>query len=299
MNSSKRKSFDIVIITPNKSHEKTIELVLENSLLDHSIFLVDNGASENGHCFGEYSDLVKMSISGNPRVPEVYNRAWELTSTDFVCFLHNDTIILESGWDVKVEKYFSSDVGVLGFCGGTGFGDEKIYEHKFVNSDVARQGFLWNFKNTEVIEYMIGIGIDEEWAKKHVRSHGLNLDNELTKIVVVDGLAMIINREAFNRIGGFDERFVFQGFDVNFCLHAISLGYNNYAINIKYFHGGCGAGKSYFKLLEAHSVEDEELVSGTKRGVHHQACRILYDNWKDLLPIRVFNNCYCKRGTVI
>lgn len=291
MNSSRTKSFDIVMVTPNDKCIVALDYLLKSVVLDHEIYLIDNGATALGYNLGIYQELVKLSVPHDKsKIPEIYNEAWKLTTTDFVAFLHNDTIILEKGWDSRVEKYLTEEAAVVGFCGATGYGDEEIYIRPFENADVARIDFRWNFDNPEVRAYAKSCTdvYDDRW----LASHGENLDDELTKAAVVDGLAMIINREVFVEIGGFDERFVFQGFDENLCLHAISLGYNNYMVNIKYFHEGNGGASSYLRLLEAHDIVDEFITEDTEieGGIHRAACLLLYNNWRDLLPLRKLSN---------
>jgi len=296
MSLSKTKSFDIVMVTPNDVCMKALDYVFKNSVLDHDIYLIDNGATVLGYDLGKYKGLIKLSIPHDTlKIPEIYNQAWKLTKTNYVAFIHNDTIVLEHGWDVKVEKYFNDKTAVLGFSGATGYGNENIYVRPFENADVARIDFRWNFNNKEVREYALecSTGYDDGW----LRSHGKNLDDELMVASVVDGLIMIIRREVFERIGGFDERFIFQGFDENLCLHAISLGYDNYMVNIKYFHEGSGGASSYLNLLKAHNMNDEIAVGSleVKNGVHREACLLLYNNWKELLPIRKLGDTLWQR----
>jgi hypothetical protein len=284
MSLSKVKSFDIIMVTPNDRCIKAIEYIIRNSCLDHSFFLIDNGATALGYDLGEYSKLVKLSVDHDTlKIPEIYNMAWKLTTTEFVAFIHNDTIILENAWDLKMEKYLTDAVGVAGVCGATGYGNEKIYKRPFELADVARIDFRWNFDNQEVREYADSCsrGYDDRW----LRSHGKSLSDELTRAAVVDGLAMVVNRNVLEKTGGFDEDFVFQGFDEDMCLHALDLGYKNYMVNVKYFHEGNGGATSYLNLLKAHNITDE-LVHGGSDGVHTVACRLLYGKWRRLLPIR-------------
>lgn len=273
---SKKRSFDIVIITPNLRFKGTLESIKENSSFEHEICLIDNGATYLGFDLSEYKDIIKLALPDcSNRLPAVYNMAFKTTETNPVMFVHNDVIILGKGWDEQVEKYFDESIGVMGFCGCTGIGMKDIYKEPFRNEQLARLGFHWNFDNEPVRQLAYKLGYSEQW----LHAHGPNLREEYMTIVTVDGLCMIVNRRFFEESGGFDEDFLFHGFDDDLCLSSLSRGYRNMAVNIPYFHLGCGGTEGHIKLREAQNVTEGQL--------HDIGCRLLYDKWKRLLPVRM------------
>jgi hypothetical protein len=271
------RSFDIVIVTPNLKHEKTIDFLLENSVLEHEIYLIDNGASHLGFDFGDYGKYVKLVIPDcSLPLPAVYNRAWEITTSKFVAFLHNDVLVLEKGWDAKVDKYAHDIIGIIGFAGSIGLGSADIYKAPFRNEQLVRIGFHWNFNSLDLRTYVNNLGppyCNESW----LRCHGACLISEWLQIASVDGLAIIANRKLLDA-GGFDEEYLFHGFDDDMCMKSIDMGMHNMIINVGYFHGGCGGNDGHVQMLKIHNKEEAQL--------HDDACLRLYNKWRHLLPIR-------------
>jgi len=272
-----KKSFDIVIVTPSLSYVKTIDSILENSTLEHDIYLIDNGASYLGVEFDKYKEYVKLVIPDcSFSLPTVYNRAWNITKTNFVAFLHNDILVLENGWDEKIERYTKDHIGIIGFAGSTGLGTADIYKAPFRNDQLVRVGFHWNFNSPDLRKFVNKLGppyCNESW----LRVHGVCLTREWLQVASVDGLAIIANRKLLVS-GGFDEEYLFHGFDDDMCMKSLDIGLANIIINIGYFHGGCGGNSGHIEMLKVHNKEESQL--------HDDACLRLYNKWRHLLPIR-------------
>lgn len=271
------KSFDIVIVTPSLIYVKTIDYILENSIFEHDIYLIDNGATYLGFEFDKYKEYVKLVIPDcSLSLPAVYNRAWELTKTEFVAFLHNDVIVLEKGWDAKVEKYAGDPIGIIGFAGSIGLGSSDIYKTPFRNDQLVRIGFHWNFNSPDLRKYVDELGApycNESW----LRAHGSCLSTEWLQIASVDGLAIIANRKLLEA-GGFDEEYLFHGFDDDMCMKALDMGKANIILDVGYFHGGCGGDAGHREMLKVHNKEESQL--------HDAGCLRLYNKWRHLLPVR-------------
>jgi len=271
-----RKSFDIVIVTPSLRYIETIDYLLENSTLEHDIYLVDNGASYLGFNIEKYKEYVKLVIPNcDLPLPAVYNRAWRLTNTDFVAFLHNDVIVLEKGWDERLEKYVKEPVGIIGFAGSIGLGRDDIYYAPFKNEQLVRIGFYWNFHSPDFRKFVEALGLplnDEECQR-----HGACFDTEWLQVATIDGLAIMANRKLLDA-GGFDEEYLFHGFDDDMCMKSIDLGLVNVIVNIGYYHAGCGGHEGHIELRKVHNKEEQQL--------HDDGCLRLYNKWRHLLPVR-------------
>lgn len=108
-------SFSIVIPQYNQARmtERCIDSVINNTLLDHQIVLVDNGSVE------QISDAYKKKVTyvrtdTNLLFAGGCNLGAQHATEPVICFLNNDTL-LHSGWDDCVE-FLESDptIGLVG-----------------------------------------------------------------------------------------------------------------------------------------------------------------------------------------
>jgi hypothetical protein len=71
---------------------------------------------------------------------------------DVIACLHDDFEIMEHDWDRKVLKYFTRrwDIGLLGFGGATGLGALDMYQKPYDPMSLARTGFRSDLVDAEV-----------------------------------------------------------------------------------------------------------------------------------------------------
>lgn len=70
---------------------------------------------------------------------------------EIIACLHDDLLIEQSGWDQVVRDVFQkeSQVGLVGFGGGTGLADENIYQVPYNPMQLARKDFVSNMRDAE------------------------------------------------------------------------------------------------------------------------------------------------------
>jgi GT2 family glycosyltransferase len=156
---------------------------------------------------------------------------------DILAFVHQDARLLFDA-TVALPRYFAAlpDAGVLGFCGS------------------ARQvaGRQWHLcppcfgALTQGPEPAVQLAFEPLAAGVD----GLRY----AEVQTLDGYALFLRRETFDRVGGFDEGYDgWHGYDLELCTRALAAGRRNYAIGEPSRHDSWGtAGEPLARALERH-----------------------------------------------
>ena len=127
---------------------------------------------------GCYSHCVVFDKDVVPAFQQIY----EETSEEIISLMHDDLVIHEYGWDVRVLEAFSDPmVGVVGFAGALGHGTPNLYQVPYHLPNLVRQDFLSNMKDAEV--------------------HGKRFTGS-RDVAILDGLALFVRRSVLDTIGG-------------------------------------------------------------------------------------------------
>lgn len=112
-------------------------------------------------------------VAGMKVVP-AYQTIYEDTTEEIIAFLHDDLVIHEVGWDLRVLKEFEDEsVGMVGFGCGRGHGRPELYKVPYRLQDLARQDFISNMDDAEM--------------------HGRRFKGECD-VAVCDGFAVFVRR---------------------------------------------------------------------------------------------------------
>lgn len=178
----------------------------------YEIIVVDNGSTQpETHAW-----LQEMSQRDDFRVIDanvpfnwsaLNNLAAAQARGDVLVFLNNDTEVIEGDWLQRlVENAMRRDVGV---CGPLLLYGDRTIQHAGV---------------------VLGMG---GWAdhvfKGEVPQHNQNLFVSPVlqrQVLAVTGACMVIARNKFEQVGGFDESFIVCGSDVELCLRAYAAGFH-------------------------------------------------------------------------
>jgi GT2 family glycosyltransferase len=256
--------FSVAIVTPNDNHIQsgTLHNILKNTESDYDLVIVDNGAGLEYNQGLDYippqlKNVTKIDNTYNVGIPMAYNQAWRAAKGDFIAILHNDLLIYEDGWDIKVRKYCNDNIGIIGFGGATGIGTDDIYRSSYRVDQLIRIGFMSNMVNAE--------------------AHGKRMTTEWEPIVVLDGYILILNRKFLEVNNGFSDDFGFWMYDNNICLESIKAGYKNIVVNVSCEHKDGGRGNS------AIYDKDNNPPSEAFPLAHIR----FYERWRSFLPVRV------------
>lgn len=175
---------------------------------------------------------------------------------DILAFLHDDTIIREPGWAVRVLKEFvDPTVGVVGFGGALVHGSHDLYKVPYRLQNLGRSLYLSNVDDAEV--------------------HGERFE-EACDVAVLDGFALVVRRELLSRAGGWP---VAEGalgpggyiaYDYWLCAIAHRLGYRCRVVGVRCQHLG---GRT--------SVALNRRAEGAE---YERAHRWIFEQFRDVLP---------------
>ena len=141
-------------------------------------------------------------VNNGEALTKAYNRGLNLAKNDIVVFMHDDVTFDTTGWGRKLIKHFDEnpEYGILGLAGTT---------------DIALSGKWWEDRSK-----MVGIVNHEHNGKKWESKYSKSWGNELTEVLIVDGLFFAVHK---NRIKErFDENiegFHFYEIDFTFANH--------------------------------------------------------------------------------
>ena len=219
----------VSIIIPTKDHFDLLETAV-NSIYEKTdyqnfeILILDNNSQEK-ETFAGFESLEKAHK--NLRVIEAkFEFNWSKLNNfgiahangEVYLFLNNDVEVISEEWLSRlVEKAVQKNVGVVG---GLLLYEDGTIQHGGVIAGMGGWGDHV-FKGMEPVHY--GTPFVSPMVTRNVTA--------------VTGACMAISKHVIEDIGGFDEKFIICGSDVEICIRAIQRGYRNiYDPNIRLYH---------------------------------------------------------------
>lgn len=195
---------------------------------------------------------------------------------DLIACLHDDLEILDPYWADRVSAYFATNpaMGLAGFGGAVGLGDEDLYHTPYRPEQLARKGFRSNMVDAEV--------------------HGIrSLLSE--RVACLDGFSQIGRREFWEgkyptgaqraRPWEYLEELGMVHHFYDSCLGCLAARYHwetwYLPIACKHYGGATAVGDPGYQQWAT------TQVSGGDHGFWEQAHRIGYEAFRDVLPLRV------------
>lgn len=188
-------------------------------------------------------------------------RGWRETDGEVVGFLHSDLYIQEKGWDGRVLNAFTDpEVAIVGFVGATGLADDLIYRVPYDFRQLARRDVYSNLS---------------DWGVHGAHEAGSR------KVAVLDSCAIFVRRALLVRIDGWPVyRYPNSSHcsDLWICCMARRFRMKVELVGVKCTHRSGGRG----------TVGEEWLSERGGDSQMHQAAHVLiYNDFRDVLPIRV------------
>ena len=213
--------------------------------------MIDNGSTDGTRellrAFPYPYPLRLIENDDRTSVVAAMNRAWRAVETELVCFLHNDTELLDPDWLTKlVEALDEPDVGLAGL-----FGAKRL----------RRDG---RFMGRTIV---------------HSLAEGPTVSAAGEDVAAVDAVCMCLRRGFLETIGGLDERFEFHGIDKDLSLVARERGLRCRVVHAPFRHHGGGTRAQDF-------ARDGDRVRHD-RAAREAATARLVAKWGHRLPIDV------------
>lgn len=192
---------------------------------------------------------------------QTVQNAYQGTDADVIGFFHNDITIHDVGWDERVLCEFEdASVGVVGFGGASGVGHPDIYKIPYDYTQLARYDFISNLTDAEV--------------------HGTRFPGK-RDVAFLDSMALIVRRELLDRVGGWPLHYPpHHGSDLWLCLTARKLGYRVRMVGVSCTHTSGGKGNAYVEWIKT-------TKWGSDEACHREAHKLLYNEFRGVLPCRV------------
>lgn len=213
----------IIILNYNVCHFLELCILSVQSAtknLDSEIIVVDNN-SNDGSCDMVQSRFPEIKLLQNKQnfgFPKGNNIGVAAAKGEFICILNPDTVVAEDTFEAILNcKNWQLNTGILGckLIDGTG---------NFLPE--SKRGIPTPFV---ALTKIFGLYKISDYFGKYYAQH-VN-QNQSGNIEILVGAFMVMKRNLYQQIGGFDEKCFMYSDDIDLSYMALKLGFNNY-----YFH---------------------------------------------------------------
>ncbi len=176
--------------------------------------VIDNGSTDGTEEFFRHFpyaySLRYERNDGNVGLIRGLNQGASLARSEFLCFLHNDTVMLERGWLARLRASLESERGAE--LAGL-YGAQRL----------RRNG---RFVGRTVLNCLAGSG---------------TLRGPSAEVAALDGVCLFLRRTVFGSVGGFDETYgFFHGYDRDLSFGVLEAGWRCVVVNAPFIHRGGG-----------------------------------------------------------
>ncbi len=188
--------------------------------LDSEIIVIDNNSSDDSceMMKSRFPNIKLIKNTENLGFPKGNNIAVNQAKGEYICILNPDTVVAEDTFE-KVLAFADkkNDLGIVGckLIDGTG---------NFLPE--SKRGIPTPFV---AITKIFGLYKLSDFFGKYYAQH--LSENETGKVEILVGAFMVMKRELYNEIGGFDENCFMYSDDIDLSYMALQKGKSNY-----YFH---------------------------------------------------------------
>ena len=212
------------------------------------VVAVDNGSTDGTrpflHAVRYPFPLTVLENDAGGSVIASLNRAWPLVETEIVCFLHNDTEMVDPEWLAKL----------VGALDEPGVGLAGLYGAKRMRRDGR----------------FVGRTIVHSLLERPTVSPGGE------DVAVVDAVCLCVRRSVLEAVGGLDERFGFHGVDKDLSLAVRARGLRCRVVHAPFRHHGGGTRARDFAGAPERERRDLALRA--------EAAHALIAKWGHALP---------------
>jgi GT2 family glycosyltransferase len=202
---------DLTLQTISSVYEQTNDI-------DFEIIVVDNASTDGSTeaIENNFPDVKLIKSGENLGFGRANNKGAEVATGRNLFFLNPDTVLLTNA--VKIlSEYLDNNVNI-GVCGGNLYDSNKQPAHSY---RMFYSPILWDLNDLTCnrLERII-----------YGKSYGFNYTNKPKVVAHVVGADMMIKKEVFNEVGGFDKDFFMyrEETELNFRIH--KKGYQSISI---------------------------------------------------------------------
>ena len=219
----------VSIVIPTKDKTSILKQCVDSifkktTYTNYEIILVDNGSTET-----EFFDYIELCQKREPNrfknltynIPfnfsKLVNYGVKNSTGSLVLLLNNDTEVISPDWiESMIEQAQRNSIGVVGA------------QLIFPNDTIQHCGVVLGMEGTSGHSF---IGY-----KKDAPGYS-NLIQSTNNVTALTGACIMIRKDLYNEVGGFDEEFAVEFNDIDFCLKIKEKGFNNiYLPHVKLYH---------------------------------------------------------------
>ena len=214
----------ISILIPTKNNHKLLKRCLDSlKKLDYEnyeIIIIDNDSTEEKTInYLKTLDLKIVKVRENFNFSKMNNEAAKITTGEYLLFLNDDVMAIDKEWLTEMVSHCQlKGIGVVG---------SKL----LLRDNRLQHGGIALLKNGAGFHPMMGEN------SENILQHGYI--NTIKNCVAVTGACLLIRKNIFEEIHGFDEEFDLYYNDVDLCLKVQALGFRIvYTPYAKLLHDG-------------------------------------------------------------
>src|SRR5262249_52669728 len=209
-----------IIVVSYRTRELTLEclrsIARETVGVSHEVLVVDN-ASGDGSAAAiaqEFPDVKLIALDGNVGFARANNIAAGEARGRYLLLLNPDTVVIDRAIDRLLE--FAAEHPQARIWGG-----RTLYADRTLNpTSCWRRMSLWNvFCRTAGLT-----GLFPRSQLFNSECYGRWDRSTVRDVDIVTGCFLLIERDFWQRLGGFDARFFMYGEEADLCLRAAKLG---------------------------------------------------------------------------
>ena len=243
---------------------------------NYEIIIVDNDSKDNSlDVIESHEELPIRVISNDKNETFSYanNQAVEIAKGDYLLFLNNDVKPLDGWLNNLMDTMLSNDdVGAVGAkliypdCDSSKINREKSYSIQHTGIIFKEgDGYIKPFNRNNSDEYeTVSDKLDEE------------------EIIAVTAATLLIKKEVYLEVGGFDNNYIYGYEDVDLCLKLYKAGYKN-------FYNP----KAMLYHYEFGTQEKNNNKSVRDRRLHNQ--KIFINRWNKWLKQKYFEDKFSSK----
>ncbi|MDD4782005.1 MAG: glycosyltransferase family 2 protein [Tissierellia bacterium] len=207
----------IIIVNYNTREltHQTIDSIIKNTQnINYEIIVADNSTDKGQQC-NYKNEKVKIYKIENHGFGHGCNAGAKKAQGKYLLFLNSDTLILDNSLYKSVNYINCNDnIGILG---------AKILLKDGNLDHGCKRGFP---TPSAAFYYYIGLDRKFPYSKKYGRYRQTFLnENEINEVDSVSGAFLMISKDLFDEINGFDETFFMYGEDLDLCYRVKEKGY--------------------------------------------------------------------------
>lgn len=188
--------------------------------LDAEIIVVDNNSPDDSCQMikERFPDVILIENKENVGFPKGNNIGVEKAKGKYVCILNPDTVVAEDTF-AKIITFAQNqtDLGIIGckLIDGTG---------NFLPE--SKRSIPTPWVSFTKIFGLYKLAPTSNWLGRYYTGH--LREDQTGKTDVLVGAFMVLERELYNEVGGFDERYFMYGEDIDFSYTVLRKGKSNY-----------------------------------------------------------------------